>query len=110
MAKSTGEGPTKRTSGETKARRAPVGRRTTTKKEGAVASAPDAAASEVVTKTEPETPAMAAAPSRRAHGAAPSREEIQRLAYELYVRRRGADGSQLEDWYEAERLLRARGR
>lgn len=36
----------------------------------------------------------------------PSPAEIQRRAYELYMRRGGGHGRDLEDWYEAERQLR----
>jgi hypothetical protein len=37
----------------------------------------------------------------------PNPAEVQRLAYELYVQRGCCDGYDKEDWYEAERLLRA---
>lgn len=33
------------------------------------------------------------------------RETVTRLAYELYVRRGGADGHELEDWVMAEKIL-----
>jgi len=46
----------------------------------------------------------ASAASRTA--AQPSHEEIARLAYEIYLRRNGQGGSELEDWTEAERQLR----
>lgn len=36
----------------------------------------------------------------------PSPAEVQRRAYELYVRRGGGHGRDLEDWLEAERQLR----
>jgi len=35
----------------------------------------------------------------------PSREEIARRAYELYLARGGAEGSEQEDWLQAEREL-----
>ena len=35
----------------------------------------------------------------------PSREEIAQRAYELYLARGGADGSEQEDWLRAEREL-----
>jgi hypothetical protein len=35
----------------------------------------------------------------------PSREEIAQRAYELYLARGGADGSEQEDWLHAEREL-----
>jgi hypothetical protein len=36
---------------------------------------------------------------------APTREEIQRRAYDLYERRGGRKGSDLDDWLQAERDL-----
>ena len=89
MAKRTNDGTTKQAAGEAKARRAPVRRRTATKKDAASASAADMAAGGPV-------------------GSTPSNEEIARLAYELYLERGGRNGSQLEDWYEAERRLKGR--
>jgi len=41
----------------------------------------------------------------RAVKAAPTYEEIQLRAYELYVNRQGAPGDPLEDWVRAEREL-----
>lgn len=38
----------------------------------------------------------------------PTREEIARRAYELYVARGGTPGSDIEDWLKAERELRGR--
>jgi hypothetical protein len=35
----------------------------------------------------------------------PSREEIERKAYEIYERRGGQDGTDVEDWIAAEREL-----
>ncbi|HEX7485169.1 MAG TPA: DUF2934 domain-containing protein [Vicinamibacterales bacterium] len=97
MAKSTNGGTTKRTSEETRARRAPERRRTkATTADGAIASAPDLAAVDVA--------------AQRRTDRIPSHEEVQRLAFELYVRRGGAPGSHLDDWYEAERRLRSRTR
>ena len=37
---------------------------------------------------------------------APSREEIERRAYDLYMQRGGRDGSDLDDWLAAEQELR----
>ena len=48
---------------------------------------------------------MASAPPRTT--AQPSHEEIARLAYEIYLRRGGQSGNELEDWMEAERQLRS---
>ena len=36
----------------------------------------------------------------------PSREEIERRAYDRYVQRGGRDGSDLDDWLAAEQELR----
>jgi len=36
---------------------------------------------------------------------APTQEEIQLRAYEIYLERRGAPGNELEDWVQAEREL-----
>jgi Protein of unknown function (DUF2934) len=40
------------------------------------------------------------------HRREPSREEIARHAHELYVRRGGEHGKDVEDWVKAERELR----
>ena len=39
-----------------------------------------------------------------------SREEIARVAYELFERRGGTHGSDQQDWFEAERIIAARRR
>lgn len=39
-----------------------------------------------------------------------SREEIAQAAYELFERRGGMPGSDVEDWLEAERVVRTRRR
>lgn len=36
---------------------------------------------------------------------APTLEQIQARAYEIYLERRGAPGSEIEDWLQAEREL-----
>jgi hypothetical protein len=36
---------------------------------------------------------------------APTREQIQARAYEIYLERHGAPGSQIDDWLRAEREL-----
>jgi hypothetical protein len=97
MAKRTNGGATKPTTEAAKPRRAPARRSAGTKKDPATASAADMAAFEPVGSTEQ--------PAEQP----PSNEEIARLAYELYLERGGVNGSQLEDWCEAERRLRARG-
>jgi hypothetical protein len=42
--------------------------------------------------------------------AAPTLEQIQSRAYEIYLERRGAPGSQIEDWLRAEQELEAPSR
>lgn len=37
----------------------------------------------------------------------PTSEEIRRRAHEIYLERGGTDGSDLDDWLQAERELRA---
>ena len=44
-------------------------------------------------------------PDRNTPNGGPSREEIARRAYELYLARGGAEGSEREDWLQAEREL-----
>lgn len=39
-----------------------------------------------------------------------SRDEVAQVAYELFQRRGGVHGHDLEDWVEAERIVRARRR
>ena len=45
----------------------------------------------------------------RAAKSAPTLEQIQARAYEIYLERRGAPGNQLEDWLRAERELASNG-
>jgi hypothetical protein len=45
----------------------------------------------------------------RAAKSAPTLEQIQARAYEIYLERRGAAGNQIEDWLRAERELAAGG-
>ena len=45
-------------------------------------------------------------PDRNTPSEGLSREEIAQRAYELYLGRGGADGSEQEDWLQAERKLR----
>lgn len=40
----------------------------------------------------------------------PTREDIERRAYEIYVERGGSEGSEMEDWLQAERELKRRKR
>ena len=92
MAKRTNGDTTKPAAGESKARRAPTRQRAVTKKGAATASAADMAAG---------------GSTGQPGGSAPSNEEIARLAYELYLERGGVNGNPADDWYEAERRLRA---
>lgn len=52
------------------------------------------------TETAPATPRKT-----RSAKKAPTREEIQVRAYEIYLERNGAPGNALEDWVRAEREL-----
>ena len=45
----------------------------------------------------------------RAARSAPTLEQIQVRAYEIYLERRGAPGNQIEDWLRAERELASGG-
>jgi Protein of unknown function (DUF2934) len=100
MAKNTNGGAPKGGPGEIKGRRA-VARRRTEKPspDGVVASATDLA------RVEPENDRRAATGGP---ATTPSPDEVRRRAYELYVRRGGTHGNDLEDWLEAERQLRGR--
>lgn len=40
----------------------------------------------------------------------PTREDIEQRAYEIYLERSGSEGSEMEDWLEAERELQRRDR
>jgi len=42
--------------------------------------------------------------------AAPTAEQIQRRAYEIYLERQGAPGNEVEDWIRAERELLQNGK
>jgi len=45
----------------------------------------------------------------RAARSAPTLEQIQARAYEIYLERRGAPGNQIADWLRAERELASGG-
>ena len=92
MAKRTNDGTKKEATGEARAQRTPERRRVAAKRDAATASAADMAGSGSIAQTP---------------GSDPSSEEIARLAYTLYLERGGTNGSHLDDWYEAERRLRA---
>ena len=53
--------------------------------------------------------APSAARKPRAEKSAPTLEQIQARAYEIYLERRGAPGNQIEDWLRAERELASGG-
>ena len=57
---------------------------------------------------EGTTTATAKAPRKRATKKAPTSEQIQQRAYEIYLEREGAPGDPLSDWIQAERELTAR--
>lgn len=40
----------------------------------------------------------------------PTREDIERRAYEIYLERGGSEGCEMEDWLQAERELQRRPR
>lgn len=108
MAKSNNGGAAKGAGAETKARRAPVRRSTSEKStDTPVASAPDLG--QAKTTARRRSVASTATPDQAPIGAhsAPSPEEVQCRAYELFVRRGGSPGGHLDDWYEAERELRS---
>lgn len=68
-------------------------------------------------KADGEQPARRRAPARprtttkksRAAAQQPTSEAIASLAYQLYIQRGRVDGSHVEDWLEAERILKSRG-
>jgi hypothetical protein len=111
MAKRTNGGPTRTTAGgnkaktaESTARRAPARRRTDKKSsaDAPVTMASDTAQGEMSVATA----ASALAGQSREIGFAPSSDEVRRRAYEIYVNRGCTNGSDVEDWLEAERQLR----
>ena len=109
MAKSTNGGKTKSTSGETKARRAPV-RRATRKTTGtSIAVASELATNGQLATTEA---GVVAAGGTGQSGSSPTLdldpEDVRRRAYEIYCGRGCTGGSPDEDWLEAERQLRTR--
>ena len=54
-------------------------------------------------------PIVAAPPARARAARAPSPEEIQTRAFEIYVSEGCREGNDLENWLRAEKELRARG-
>ncbi len=82
--------------GENRGRRASDRRRT---------EQPEAAAPEATPSTADDRATVAAALSaERRNG--PTREQIARRAYEIYLTRGGTHGYDIEDWLQAERELR----
>jgi hypothetical protein len=56
-----------------------------------------------------EVAPSAARKPRAATTSAPTLEQIQARAYEIYLERRGAAGNPIEDWLRAERELASAG-
>lgn len=81
-------------SGDGKPTRTPARRRTDKSAQAAPAQAPE--------KSGKLNPASMSLKDADYH---PSPTEVQRRAYELYVKRGGGHGRDLEDWLEAERQL-----
>jgi hypothetical protein len=48
-----------------------------------------------------------AKPTEPTVGLVPLEEQIRQLAYQVYLQRGGEDGSELDDWLQAESELRA---
>jgi hypothetical protein len=83
-------------------------------------TAPRSEAREFATTTNPPTVARDAAsstaidinrepsdePDHRGDRSGPNEEEIRRRAYQRYLERGGVNGSDFDDWLEAERELR----
>lgn len=57
-------------------------------------------------KTGRQTPSG----KRPKSSAQPTREDIERRAYEIYLERGGSEGCEMEDWLQAERELQRRPR
>ena len=91
----------------------PVAKKTTTrsrkhvKAAAAVESVAETAAEPIVTvdpvvETKPTSEVLTAAAT-----ATFSREEVETLAYQFYLQRKGKPGSAVDDWFRAEEVLRA---
>jgi hypothetical protein len=113
MAKSSNTGEPKKENGEPKARRTPARRRTDKAAPAAASRAAEMNAVAAPADLAPIAPGRGALQAETTAAArtpmkfnGPSAAEIQRRAYELYLRRGGQDGRDLEDWLEAERQLR----
>ncbi len=91
--------------GENRGRRA-SDRRRKTEEQAAPAESTQAAAAESLQATAEGVRSSLQALSRNTNG--PTREEIARRAYELYLERGGTHGYDIEDWLNAERELRGR--
>ena len=73
-------------------------------------SSPRTTAKKTVTPRRLATTASGTAqPDRPAGNGAPTREAIQRRAYEIYLSRGAEPGADVEDWLQAERELTAWG-
>lgn len=85
------------------------GNRRRTSKVSSQASDRSPATQTMVTTSE-EVLANASAGAGAALAAQPTYDEIAQAAYQRYLTRGGTDGHDMDDWIEAERELRERGR
>jgi hypothetical protein len=67
-------------------------------------------ATQTTSTTSEEVLASASASAGAALASQPTYDEIAQAAYQRYLSRGGSDGYDLDDWIEAERELRERGR
>ena len=67
-------------------------------------------ATQTMSTTSEEVLASASASAGAALASQPTYDEIAQAAYQRYLSRGGSDGYDLDDWIEAERELRERGR
>ena len=91
----------------TKAERQTVAAQTTTEPKATMVKQPATAAQATVAE-EPIMAPQAIRPAQREHtnGNSPTREDIERRAYELFMARGAIHGNDLEDWFRAEQELR----
>lgn len=67
-------------------------------------------ATQTMVTTSEEVLANASLNAGAALAAQPTYDEIAQAAYQRYLTRGGSDGHDMDDWIEAERELRGRGR
>ena len=91
----------------TKAERQTIAAQTTTEPKAAMAE-PPATAPQATVAEEPIMAPQAIRPAQRDHtnGDSPTREDIERRAYELFIARGAIHGNDLEDWFRAEQEFR----